>query len=59
MKKIIIILIFLLCTLNVDAKVYNKIKISNVKYETTTQTRKKQTGTLEFKTTYIYDIEEI
>lgn len=60
MKKIVIIILaFILCTINVNAKIFNKIKISKIKYETHDARGNVQTGTLKFTTTYIYDIEKI
>ncbi len=57
MKKILIILvIFILCIIKVNAQ---NIEISSLKYETYDVQGNKSEGTLNFETTYIYDVTEL
>lgn len=57
MKKILVVLGILMCMSSVYAN--NNLEISNVEYKTYDCNGNVQTGTINFTTTYIYDVEEI
>ena len=60
MKKLLLIVcVFLFCIVGVNAKKVKNLKLSKVKYETYDAMGNKQKGSLNFTTTYIYDVEDL
>ena len=57
-KTILIVIIFLLCLINVNAGEQKLVEVYDVKYNTYDARGNKQEGQLKFTTTYIYEIEE-
>ena len=59
MKNLMVLILFILCIGIVNAKRKDIVEVSNVKYKTYDARGNIQEGSLEFTTTYIYDIEGI